>query len=245
MRVMTYNIHKGIGGRDRLYRLERVIDAIRTQRPDIVCLQEVDRHVKRSRFDDQPTLLAETLEFEHIAYQFNHRVGEGRGPGTGPAGYGNLVLSREPITQRHNLSLRIRGRKNRRAQLVVIETQSGPVRLINWHLGLSEKERHSQVAKLLETDRFRRYAGMPTLLAGDCNDWRNTLHRGALARNELAQITAPPSRFRSFPAYMPVGSLDKAFCCNRVVVERAHIVKSRLTSRASDHLPLVIDFKLS
>lgn len=234
---MSYNIHKGIGGRDRLYRLERIVEAIRHERPDIVCLQEVDQNVKRSRFDDQPVLLAAALEFEYSAFQFNHRVAKG--------GYGNLVLSRHPIKHRHNMSLRVRGRKNRRAQIVVVQTDNGPVRLVNWHLGLSEKERHWQVEKLLQTDRFHRYSGMPTVVAGDCNDWRNTLHRGALAKHELAQVTAPPSRFRSFPAYMPVGSLDKAFCCNRVVVERAHVVKSLLTRRASDHLPLVIDLKLA
>ena len=236
MRLMSYNIHKGIGGRDRLYRPERIIEAIRHERPDIVCLQEVDRNVKRSGFDDQPDLLARELQFEHQAYQFNHRVAKG--------GYGNLVLSRYPIVRRHNLSLRFKGRKNRRAQLVVIEIDNGPVRLINWHLGLSEKERHWQVEKLLQTDRYNSYADMPTVVAGDCNDWRNTLYRGALARHELDQVTAPPSRFRSFPAYMPVGALDKAFCCNRVIIERAHVVKSQLTARASDHLPLVIDLKL-
>lgn len=234
---MTYNIHKGIGGRDRLYRIERIVEAIRHERPDVLCLQEVDRNVRRSSFDDQPGLLAAALEFEYSAYQFNHRVGQG--------GYGNLVLSRFPVSQRHNLSLRFKGRKNRRAQLLVIETDGGPLRLVNWHLGLSEKERHWQVEKLLQTDRFNRYAGMPTVIAGDCNDWRNTLHRGALAGHDLAQVTAPPSRFRSFPAYMPVGSLDKAFCCNRAIVERAHVVRSQLTAKASDHLPLVIDLKLA
>lgn len=237
MRLMSYNIHKGIGGRDRLYRPERIIEVIGKERPDVLCLQEVDRNVKRSRFDDQPDLLATALSFEFQSYQFNHRVAKG--------GYGNLVLSKHPIRHRHSLSLRFNGRKNRRAQIVVIETGKGPLRLVNWHLGLSEKERHWQVEKLLASDRFNRYSDMPTVIAGDFNDWRNTLHRGAFDRHELAQVTAPPSRFRSFPAYMPVGSLDKAFCCAQVAVERAHVVKNVLTRRASDHLPLVIDCKLA
>ena len=82
-----------------------------------------------------------------------------------------------------------------------------------------------------------------TLVAGDTNDWRNTLHNAAFAEHGLEQITAPPSRFRSFPAYMPVGSLDKAFRCGRIRIERAHVVKSALSRKASDHLPLVIDFE--
>lgn len=220
MRLLSYNIHKGIGGRDRAYRLERVIDVIRHEQPDVLCLQEVDRNVKRSAFDDQPKLLAQRLELEASAYQFNHRVADG--------GYGNLVLSRWPIVKRHNVSLRHKTRKNRRAQIVVIETGQGPLRLVNWHLGLGEKERHWQVRKLLGHGRFCEYDGLPTLIAGDTNDWRNTLHDGPFAEHKLVHATAPPSRFRSFPAYMPVGSLDKLFHCGRVVVHRAHIVRTAL-----------------
>jgi endonuclease/exonuclease/phosphatase family metal-dependent hydrolase len=235
MRLLSYNIHKGIGGRDRLYRLERIIEVIRREAPDVVLLQEVDRNVKRSGFDDQPTLLAAALAFQPGAYQFNHRVRDG--------GYGNLVLARWPITRRHNISLRLKGRKNRRAQIAVVDTPDGRIRLVNWHLGLGERERHSQVRRLLEHTRYHEYSGLPTLVAGDTNDWRNTLHSGAFSEHGLQQVTAPPSRFRSFPAYMPVGALDKAFACHQIRVVRAHVVKSALAKRASDHLPLVIDFE--
>lgn len=237
MRLITYNIHKGIGGRDRLYRFERILDVIAHEKPDMLCLQEVDRNVKRSGFDDQPALLAKHLGFEYSAYQFNHRVASG--------GYGNLVLSRWPISKRHNISLRHNGRKNRRAQLLILETDKGPLRLVNWHLGLGEKERHWQVRKLLEHNSYRQYADIPTLLAGDTNDWRNTLHKGPFAEHELVQATAPPSRFRTFPAYMPVGALDKVFHCKRVRIDKTHIVRTALSKKASDHLPLVLDVKLA
>ncbi len=48
-RILTYNIHKGIGGVDRRYRLDRTIAAIRHVVPDIIMLQEVDEGVPRSR----------------------------------------------------------------------------------------------------------------------------------------------------------------------------------------------------
>ena len=233
MRLISYNIHKGIGGRDRLYRLQRVIDVLCSQNPDIVLLQEVDRNVRRSGFDDQPALLAEALGFAPGAYQFNHRVGTG--------GYGNLVIARWPMAKRHNISLRMKGRKNRRAQIVVVETPDGPLRLVNWHLGLSERERQVQVQRLLGHVRYNEYSGLPTLLVGDTNDWRNTLHTGAFAGQGLFQITAPPSRFRTFPAYMPVGALDKGFHCGRIRIEQARVVKTPLARRASDHLPLLIE----
>lgn len=59
MRLLSYNIHKGIGGRDRRYSLERIIGVIEHENPDIICLQEVDRNVRRSHYHDQMKMLAE------------------------------------------------------------------------------------------------------------------------------------------------------------------------------------------
>ncbi len=77
MRVVSYNIHKGIGGRDRLYRLERIMGVIESLEPDLVCLQEVDHNVRRSRFDDQPKLLAERLNAHTQLYQSNVHLKSG------------------------------------------------------------------------------------------------------------------------------------------------------------------------
>src|SRR6516225_421633 len=98
MRLLSYNIHKGIGGRDRLYRLERIIRVIEAEKPDFICLQEVDRHVERSRHDDQPKQLCDALKAKSHLYQLNVRFKTG--------GYGNLVLSRWPFRKSHQISLR-------------------------------------------------------------------------------------------------------------------------------------------
>ena len=134
MRVFSYNIHKGIGGRDRRYRLERVIAVIEDHNPDLICLQEVARGSRRSRFDDQPRLLAVYFRAAACLYQTTVRYKYG--------GYGNLVLSRRPIGTNHQVSLRMHHKKSRGAQLAVVETPEGPLHLANWHLGLAEKERH-------------------------------------------------------------------------------------------------------
>jgi endonuclease/exonuclease/phosphatase family metal-dependent hydrolase len=57
-------------------------------------------------------------------------------------------------------------------------------------------------------------------------------------------LTTPISKFRSFPAYWPLGSLDKAFVRGNIVLRHARIVRSPTARLASDHLPLVIDFHL-
>jgi endonuclease/exonuclease/phosphatase family metal-dependent hydrolase len=237
MRLLSYNIHKGIGGRDRLYRLERVLKVIEEEKPDLICLQEVTRSARRTRYHDQPRLLARHFNASAHSFQMNVHYRTG--------GYGNLILSRWPLHMKHQVSLRLGERKPRGAQLAVVDTPEGPLHLANWHLGLAEEERHWQAGQLLRHPLFCESLHLPTLVVGDYNDWRNTLARGPFAANQFEQVTGPPSRFLSFPAFLSVLALDKAFRRGGVVVRRADVVRTPLARRASDHLPLVIDFHLS
>ncbi|MDP6358383.1 MAG: endonuclease/exonuclease/phosphatase family protein [Planctomycetota bacterium] len=234
---MSYNIHKAIGGVDRLYRLERIIDVIDAENPDLICLQEVDRNVRRSRFDDQPKLLQRIFHPAEAIFQLNVHLKTG--------GYGNLVLSRWPIVTKHRLSLRFRQKKPRGAIDVVIDTPEGKLHLVNWHLGLADKERHFQARHLLGHHLFKESADLPTIIIGDFNDWRNTLAVGPLREHGFRPATSPPSRYRSFPAFAPFGSLDKAYVRGMIDIRRAHVVRNSLSHRASDHLPVVVDFHLN
>lgn len=236
MRLLSYNIHKGIGGRDRRYRLERIIATIEHENPDLIGLQEVDRHCKRSKFDDQPRLLAE--QFAVAAHLFQLNVASGGG------GYGNLLLSRWPIVASHQLSLRLHKKKPRGAQIAVIDSPEGPFTVAHTHLGLAERERHWQVRHLLGHHLFLSESTRPTIVFGDLNDWRNTLAAGPFGEYDFQPVATPPSRFRSFPAWLPIGSLDKAFCRGGVVVREARISRTAIAKHASDHLPLVVDFHL-
>jgi endonuclease/exonuclease/phosphatase family metal-dependent hydrolase len=236
MRILSYNIHKGIGGRDRLYRFQRVLDVIEAENPDLLCLQEVARNTPRSHYDDQPLLLAKYFQLEAEMFQQNVHLKRG--------GYGNLILSRWPIIAKHQISLRWNMKKPRGAQIVVVRTPEGPLRLVNFHLGLADAERQWQIEHLLTHHLFGESAKFSTLLIGDYNDWRNRLHRGLLSDHGFQQVTTPISRFRSFPAYLALGSLDKAFCRGSIFIRHARVVRNYLTRRASDHLPLVIDFHL-
>jgi len=237
MRLLSYNIHKGIGGRDRRYRLERIIGVIESENPDIVCLHEVDRNVKRSRFNNQPKIFAEYFNMQESLYQLNVKLKTG--------GYGNLILSRWSFLSQHQISLTNTWRKSRGAQIVVIDSPEGAFQLVNFHLGLAEKERHWQIDHLLTHQLFQEGSGYPTLIVGDTNDWRNTLGKGQFSQHDFAEITHPPSKYRSFPAYMPVGTLDKAFIRGEIGVRHAKLCRSKLSREASDHLPLVIDFHLN
>lgn len=235
MRLVTYNIHKGIGGTDRRYDLDRIIDVLVTLEADFLCLQEVTIDLPRTSRHDQADILAERFQPMFATFQQNVHWKVG--------GYGNLLLSRWPFQEHHRISLRFEQKKPRGAQLVVVETPSGPLRVTNWHLGLSERERHWQVHRLLSHAVFRATDEHPTLMCGDFNDWRNKLGNALLLAHGFTQATLPAGRFRSFPAAMPVMSLDKLFHCEEIHIESAHLVKTQQARRASDHLPLVVDFR--
>jgi endonuclease/exonuclease/phosphatase family metal-dependent hydrolase len=236
IRLLTYNIHKGIGGRDRRCRLERIIEVIALQKPDIVCLQEVTRDARRTGRAHQPRLLAEALAMPQILYQMNVQYRQG--------GYGNLLLCRWGIVQEHHLCLRQQERKPRGAQLAVIDTPQGNLLVVNWHLGLSDRERLWQARRLLAHDSLPTNASLPILLAGDTNDWRGRLAKGPLAAHGFRELTAPAVRFRTFPAWLPAGALDKFFARGPIYVHEVKRVVSRQARIASDHLPLVVDFEI-
>ena len=236
MRLLSYNIHKGIGGRDRRYDLDRVVRVIEDENPDLICLQEVTSHARRCHYHNQPRLFARHFSMAASCFQMNvhYRVG----------GYGNLFLSRWPIQCRHHLSLRHGTRKPRGAQLAVVQTPEGPLHVANWHLGLAEVERLWQVDHLLRHHLFREADKLPTLIVGDFNDWRNALAELAFKEHGFEMLTSPPSRFRTFPAFLPVLALDKAFH-RGVIVRHVKVARTALAKRASDHLPLVVDFHLT
>jgi endonuclease/exonuclease/phosphatase family metal-dependent hydrolase len=237
MRLITYNIHKGIGGRDRKYRLERIVEVLRHEKPDIVCLQEVDRHVKRSHYHDQPEVLAGQCGLPHQCFQMNYPIKQG--------GYGNLVLSRWPVRHLDQLCLRFGRRKPRGAQCVVVQTDAGDVAVVNWHLGLNGRERLWQAARLLQHVFVESHGHLPMLVAGDCNDWRNHLFDRVMSKHHFHLVTTPPSLFSSFPAFWPVMALDKVFIRGPLNVHASHVVSTPLTRHASDHLPLVVDFQVN
>ena len=61
VRVMSYNIHHGEGADGRLD-LDRIAGVIRSEKAEVIGLQEVDRFWRRSDFVDQVAYLAEELD---------------------------------------------------------------------------------------------------------------------------------------------------------------------------------------
>jgi len=108
---------------------------------------------------------------------------------------------------------------------------------------IAERERRWQVERLLGHMLFRSADRHPTLMVGDFNDWRDSL-TPSLAAGGFRQVTSPVGRFRTFPAWLAIGALDKVFARGPIDVRQARVVRTSLTKVASDHLPVVVDFHL-
>lgn len=236
-RLVTYNIHKGIGGVDRRYRLDRIVDALARYEADIIFLQEVDDGVPRSSRDRQVDWLGDALDMPYRAYQKNVALKQGH--------YGNAILSKYFLNDVHNIDLTVPLKKRRRAILAKCILRNGrqrTVQLVNCHLGLAGYERVMQLLKILDAAAIQKlHTDTPTIIGGDYNDVWGTLGRRVM---EPAGYRSAGVSIKTFPAIFPVRPLDRFYYKGDVNCGHSFPAHSDISRQASDHLPLVADFEI-
>lgn len=85
----------------------------------------------------------------------------------------------------------------------------------------------------------------PVILLGDFNARRRSVvYRKFTARLRDAQLVLHKRVRRTFPARMPMLRIDHIFCGRSVDVLGVEVPRSQLVRTASDHLPLVMDFRI-
>jgi endonuclease/exonuclease/phosphatase family metal-dependent hydrolase len=236
LRLVTYNIHKGIGGRDRRYQPERIIETLAHLTADVAFLQEVDEDVPRSRHHMQAELLAAGLGFTHIAFQRNVTLKKGW--------YGNAILSRFPLSEIESYDLTVRFKKRRQALFarckVPVGEHTRSLIMTNLHLGLAGPERVYQLRKFLQhhlvADAQRQ---TPIVVGGDFNDVWGSLGRRVL---EPAGFHLAGGMMRTFPAILPLRPLDRVYFRGPLAVHHTFACRTKVAHQASDHLPLVAEF---
>ena len=239
LRVLSYNVHKCIGGIDRRYSPDRVAEAIVHFEPDLILLQEVEEGTRRSHDHRQVELLGDLLGFHHRTWFPNVKL---RGGGE----YGNAILSRWPLIESNNIDLTVGRRKQRsvlHAELRVRHDEvDRTVHLFNMHLGLSQLERRAQLRTFLQSHPF---AGLhhdtPVIVGGDFNDVYGRLGR-ALGPSGFRGFERPP---RTFPAWAPLRALDSIYVRGAVRLLGVQRGETDLARRASDHRPLFADVVLA
>ncbi len=225
VRVMTWNIHGGLGS-DRRRDLQRVVALVRRHAPDIVALQEIDSRKPLTETSDAFAFLAAALGGNSSETRLI----------TAPDGdYGHAVISRWPIskTQCHDISYR---RREPRAVIeTFVSTPRGPLHLAAVHLGLSFAERRHQarfLARICQSGPNR------TVMLGDFNDW---IWRGSVQKT-LNRLFPGHSHMKTYPAFYPLLALDRVYCRPTGMLLKSWTDPA--ARNASDHLPVVADLTM-
>jgi len=238
LRVLSYNIHKCIGGLDRRYQPQRVAEVISKLEPDVLLLQEVDAHAARSNGDRQVDVLGDLVGMRYRTWFPNVDV---RGGGH----YGNAILSRYPLIESTNIDLSIRFKKKRSVLHGVLRVRHDEVdrtvHVFNMHLGLARFERRIQLRTFLDSHPFATlHHDTPVVVGGDLNDVYGRL--GELL--QPAGFKGVERRPPTFPAWGPLRPLDAIFVRGSVDFVKLARCESDLARRASDHRPLIADVRL-
>lgn len=240
LRLLSYNIHKCIGGIDRRFNPYRVGEVIGHYSPDLVFLQEVDAEARRSGYFRLVDLLGDMLRYRHRTWFGNVNVRTG-------GQYGNAILSRHPLLHTQNVDLTIPPRKRRsvvhaHTRVRLPDGRTRTVHLYNMHLGLSGRERKVQLETFLASHPFANlHPRAPIIVAGDLNDVWGELGAQKFVPVGFRGLDQP---LRTFPAYAPLRALDAVYVRGDIDVVHARTASVRAARYASDHLPLIADLEL-
>ena len=248
LRVVTYNIHKGVRGvgprkRLEIHNLGLGIEALDA---DLVFLQEVRsfhrheaRRFERTSFgwpkEGQADFLA-PLGYE-VAYRTNAVTRGGE--------HGNALLSRWPLGEvgHHDVSDH---RFEQRGLLHVTVAWNGQtVHAINAHFGLMHASRVRQVQRLAAFIEAEVPRHELLVVAGDFNDWGEKLDAPMhlLGLHRAGGAGALATRVNTFPSRLPLFAMDRIYMrglhCSGITVPRG-----AAWARMSDHLPLMAELAL-
>ncbi|KJS33505.1 MAG: hypothetical protein VR64_01650 [Desulfatitalea sp. BRH_c12] len=242
-KIMTYNIHSCINvyGRESPADIVRAIARID---PDIVALQEVEAMGPLMYYRNQAEWIAEKLDMQARFYPLRKsRWGY----------FGTAILTRFPHYMVKNGLLPSRDanptKEPRGAAWICLQTANGPIHIVNTHLGLRMRDRHSQVRRLLG----RHWLGSisseePIILCGDFNAGPRSLeYRMLSARFKDVQVHARQKGYPkpTFFSLYPVLRIDHIFVSDHFMPLQITIPSDLSSRKASDHLPVCALMALS
>jgi len=217
----------------------RVAEVLRELDVDVIALQEVVSLTGGRREQNQAQYLADAVGFEF-------RIGETRK--LRGAAYGNVVLSRYPVKQVEVYDLTASRREPRGCIRCDLEIAHGKiVHVFNIHLGTGYLERRKQAHMLMSREvLLAQSLKHPRLVLGDFNEWtRGLVSRMLQHEFESVDIQLHLNRRRTYPGVLPLMHLDHMYFDRDLALEEFLLHRSRMALVASDHLPLVAEFRIA
>lgn len=237
LRVVTYNIHKGVQGLGPARRLEihNLGHAVEQFDADIVCLQEVRKMNRREerRFAHWPEAAqADFLAPEGYAaiYRTNAITRHGE--------HGNAMLTRWPVLAHQHEDMSDHRLEQRGLLHCEVLVQGHPVHVVVVHLGLIRGSRVRQVEQLQVFVQREIPQQAPVVIAGDFNDFGTWLRD---AMEEFGMQEFAHARQPTFPSRLPLVQLDHVYARGLQPVD-LQVPRGRIWGRMSDHLPLIAEF---
>ena len=221
MRIASYNIRKAVG-LDWKRDPHRIVDVIGELGADIVVLQEADK-----RLGERPGV----LPLERLEQEQGFALARAQSNGQSHGWHGNAILYRADLLPTPKIErIALPAREPRGAIGAFFETQGFTV--IGAHLALTSGVRRAQIRTLCT---HAAVLGTPVVIAGDFNHWARNLPAG---QNE---VVTPGL---SFHASRQIAALDRFILCGNVQAVDASVHRSLKARRASDHLPVLLDFDI-
>lgn len=155
--LMTFNI-RSANNENGSVELDKILEEIREAEADIIGLQEVERMMPRSGYQDQARIIAEELGY-HYYYGGNINI-------LGVQ-YGNALLSKYPILKASNHRLPKERLEPRGMIEADIDVDGSIWHVYVTHLGLNSKERNKQINYINQLVSHR---SGNILLMGDFNN---------------------------------------------------------------------------
>ena len=238
LRLVTYNVHSCVGLDGRLSP-ERIARVLARLAPDVVALQELDVGRERTGGVDQAAAVAEALSME-LAFHPTFALEEEQ--------FGDAVLSRLPLRLVKAGPLpRLAALEPRGALWVELDVGGRALQLVNTHLSLHPVERGRQVAALLGPDWLGDpRAARDAVLCGDLNalPWFPVCRRLARRLRDCQVGRADPPR-TTWGGRFALGRIDHVFADPALEVLHVEVPRDELSRVASDHLPLVVELRLT
>ena len=231
MRIVTYNIHKarGIDGR---VSVKRIADVLTDLNADIVALQEI--YAVCDAHQGQVETIADRLSMNPAFGCTRHHKGRP---------YGNAILTRWPILESRDMDISWGPRERRGCIRADIKTPKGTLHVYNIHMGTRYFERRHQVRTFLASRQLHEDLEGPRVLVGDFNEWIKGLTTRMLSEKfESLNLELHVGKRRSYPGFLPLLHLDHIYFERPLHIEKAELVRTRLATVASDHLPLSATF---
>ncbi len=244
LKVLTYNIHKGFSMGNLRFILHEIKDLLRHIDADVVFLQEIhgERSISNNRFDDWPN----NRQFEFLADQVWHHHAYGKNAIYKSGHHGNAILSKHPFIKWENIDVSMIQSASRSLLHGTIQVPNidQKIHIICVHLGLFGRERERQLSTLVKRINSHVPSDEPVIIAGDFNDWRSRaehhLHHDLGVKEVFKNIRG--SYARTFPAWLPVLSMDRIYYRGLEVVDCSHL-RGEPWRRLSDHIPLLAEFR--